>query len=240
MQTLHKALLILAGSLLAVQANSAKAGSNLIVNGDFGAGNTGFTSQYAYSPGDLYPANTYDVASDPNADNGNWPNPGAAPGNGSPNMLIVNGGLVGNNIVWSETISVTPDTNYDFSTYLNNLYVTSPATLEFSANGAALGTTFTAGPTVGAWEQFYATFNSGANTTVVLSLVDTNTAYGGNDFAMDSVCFASGKTCQSGSSVGGTGTGAVPEPSTWALMLAGFAGLGFLGLKRARRPALAA
>ena len=79
MQTLHKALLILAGSLLAVQANSAKAGSNLIVNGDFGAGNTGFTSQYAYSPGDLYPANTYDVASDPNADNGNWPNPGGRP-----------------------------------------------------------------------------------------------------------------------------------------------------------------
>jgi hypothetical protein len=232
---LHKTLVILAGSLLAVQANSAMAGSNLIVNGNFGAGNTGFTSQYTYSPGDLYPANTYDVASNPNADNANWPNIGAAPGNGSSNMLIVNGGLVGDNIVWSETISVTPNTNYDFSTYLVNLYTTSPATLEFSANGAALGTTFTAGPAVGTWDQFFATFNSGANTSVVLSLVDTNTAYGGNDFAMDSVCFASGTTCQAGSPVGGTGTTTVPEPSTWALMLAGFAGLGFLGLKRARR-----
>jgi hypothetical protein len=134
---MHKTLLILAGSLLAVQANSAKAGPNLIVNGDFGAGNTGFTSQYAFSPGNLFPANTYDVASDPNADNGAWPNPGPAPGNGSPNMLIVNGGLVGNNIVWSETVSVTPNTNYDFSTSLNNLFSASPATLEFSANGAA-------------------------------------------------------------------------------------------------------
>jgi hypothetical protein len=47
---MHKTLLILAGSLLAVQANSAKAGPNLIVNGDFGAGNTGFTSQYAFVP----------------------------------------------------------------------------------------------------------------------------------------------------------------------------------------------
>jgi hypothetical protein len=32
----------------------------------------------------------------------------------------------------------------------------------------------------------------------------------------------------------------IPEPSTWALMIAGFAGLGFLGLKRARKAALPA
>lgn len=237
---LHKTLLILAGSLLAAQANNAQAGPNLIVNGDFGAGNSGFTSQYTYSPGDLFPADTYDVASDPNADNGAWPSISAAPGNGSSNMLIVNGGNVGTNIVWSEAVLVTPNTNYDFSTYLANLYYASPATLEFSANGNALGTTFTAGPNVGSWEQFFATFNSGANSSVTLSLVDTNTAGYGNDFAMDSVCFATGATCHSGSSVGGTGTSTVPEPSTWALMLAGFAGLAFLGLKRNRKAALAA
>jgi hypothetical protein len=28
----------------------------------------------------------------------------------------------------------------------------------------------------------------------------------------------------------------VPEPSTWALIRAGFAGLGFLGLRRGRKP----
>ena len=31
--------------------------------------------------------------------------------------------------------------------------------------------------------------------------------------------------------------GAVPEPSTWAMMLLGFAGLGFIGYRRARRAA---
>jgi hypothetical protein len=31
-------------------------------------------------------------------------------------------------------------------------------------------------------------------------------------------------------------TPAVPEPSTWAMMLAGFAGLGFMGYRRAREP----
>ena len=32
---------------------------------------------------------------------------------------------------------------------------------------------------------------------------------------------------------------AVPEPSTWAMMIVGFAGLGFLGLRRSHRPAVA-
>jgi hypothetical protein len=31
---------------------------------------------------------------------------------------------------------------------------------------------------------------------------------------------------------------AVPEPSTWVMMLAGFAGLGFLGYRRNRAPSL--
>ena len=31
---------------------------------------------------------------------------------------------------------------------------------------------------------------------------------------------------------------AVPEPSTWAMMLAGFAGLGYAGLRRRRRAAI--
>ena len=32
----------------------------------------------------------------------------------------------------------------------------------------------------------------------------------------------------------------VPEPSTWVMMLAGFAGLGYLGYKASRRTGLAA
>jgi hypothetical protein len=37
-----------------------------------------------------------------------------------------------------------------------------------------------------------------------------------------------------------SGTGAVPEPSTWAMMLLGFAGLGVAGWRASRRPAAAA
>jgi hypothetical protein len=42
-----------------------------------------------------------------------------------------------------------------------------------------------------------------------------------------------------GATIGTEGT-MVPEPSTWAMMLAGFAGLGFLGYRKVRQGKLAA
>jgi hypothetical protein len=38
----------------------------------------------------------------------------------------------------------------------------------------------------------------------------------------------------------GPPTSAVPEPSTWAMMLLGFAGLGFMAYRRNSKPALMA
>jgi hypothetical protein len=39
---------------------------------------------------------------------------------------------------------------------------------------------------------------------------------------------------------GGTAGSVVPEPSTWGMMLLGFAGLGFVGFRASRRTAAAA
>ena len=229
-----------AAALLGLQASAAFA-ANLIVNGDFAAGNTGFSSEYAFSS-NLGNQGFYDVGTDPHADNGGWSYIGGTPsGAPSANMLIVNGGSVGTNRVWFENgLTVTPDTNYTFSVNVLNLFPASPATLNFSIDGEALGSTFTAGSAVGTWVPFFSTWFSGANTTADVALIDTNTSFGGNDFALDLMCLSAGGSCEVGSSVGGTTgteTGGVPEPSMWVLMGLGFAGLGFAGWRGSRKAA---
>ncbi len=77
---------------------------------------------------------------------------------------------------------------------------------------------------------------TGAMSGVNLDLFDTNTLHS-VDFATFYLGFQPGtdltqtETLTLASVVGG----AVPEPSTWMLLLAGFAGLGFAGFSRSRR-----
>lgn len=66
---------------------------------------------------------------------------------------------------------------------------------------------------------------------------DTNTAHS-VDFATDYLGFQPGTDVTQTETLtfaNVVGTGAVPEPSTWTLLLAGFAGVGFAGLSRSRR-----
>ena len=78
---------------------------------------------------------------------------------------------------------------------------------------------------------------TGTMSGVNLDLFDSDTSHS-VDFATFYLGFQPGtdltqtETLTFATSVGG---GAVPEPSTWMLLLAGFAGLGFAGLSRSRR-----
>lgn len=163
-------------------------GNNLIVNGDFSAGNTGFTSGYVYANPNLTEGQ-YFVGTNPQA----W-NPSMSPctdhttGNG--NMMMVNGNPVPNVNVWSETITVSPNTNYAFSTWIQALYPPNPAQLKFSIDGIQIGNTITASLPPCTWTQFYTTWNSGNNTSATISIVNINTAIQGNDFALDDISFA--------------------------------------------------
>ncbi len=78
-------------------------GSGLIVNGDFEAGNSGFTSDYTYSPGNLNPAGRYAVLTDPNSAHGQATSFGDHT-TGYGLMMAVNGANLANQIVWSQTV----------------------------------------------------------------------------------------------------------------------------------------
>lgn len=165
-------------------------GANLILNGDFEAGNSNFSSAYTYMASGL-PEGVYFVGTDPHV----W-NPGAPAGcgdhtTGKGNMMIINGATVAGVNVWTTgPISVMPNTNYAFSVWIQSVSPLAPAILQFSINGTPLGQPVNANSNTCNWDQFYTTWNSGNSTTATISLLNNNTALSGNDFALDDIAFA--------------------------------------------------
>ena len=163
-------------------------GNNLVVNGDFSNGNTGFSSDYTYSTSGL-PTGVYFVGNNPTSWHPNMP-PCKDHTTGSGNILLVNGAEQANVKVWSQTITVTPNTSYAFSAWLQHVTTINPARLQFSINGNTIGNIFQANSVSCIWDQFYTVWNSGNNTTATISIVNQNTILSGNDFGLDDISFA--------------------------------------------------
>jgi hypothetical protein len=77
----------------------------------------------------------------------------------------------------------------------------------------------------------------------------TDTAFTGNILALASITLNTGATILDGRALARNGAvtldtntigSAVPEPSTWAMMILGFAGIGFMAYRRKSKPALMA
>ena len=224
-----KALLI-AGAALAAALIASGAQAAGVVNGDFSAGPTGFTSGYGYlapaGQGTLYPEGYYTVDTNPNNVHNLWSSFGDHT-TGTGQMMIVNGAPDDNVTVWGETVTgLTTNTDYFFSAWVASSYPTNPAQLAFSINGASIGG-LTAPTTTGLWTQFYVGWNSGSHTSADIALVNHNTIRSGNDFVLDDIAF------------GATRPGGVPEPASWALMIGGFGMAGAM-LRRRRAVAVAA
>ena len=222
-----KTFLIAATAAAAALLASSAAQASGVVNGDFEAGNTGFTSGYGYlapaGQGTLYPEGYYTVDTDPNNVHNLWSSFGDHT-SGHGEMMIVNGAPNANVTVWDETLTgLSTNTTYFFSAWVASSYPTNPAMLDFSINGSSIGT-LTPPTTTGLWTQFYVPWNSGANTTAHIALVNQNTIRSGNDFALDDIDF------------GTLRPGGVPEPTSWALMIGG---IGLAGATLRRRRALA-
>jgi gliding motility-associated-like protein len=163
-------------------------GTNIINNGNFDNGNTGFTSEYSYANPNVTEGQ-YFVGKTPQAWNASMSACGDhTTGNG--NMMLVNGSPAANINVWKQTVTVTPNTNYAFSTWIEALFAPNPAQLNFSINGIDIGYLITASLPTCTWTQFFTTWNSGNNTSATISIVNKNTFIQGNDFALDDISFA--------------------------------------------------
>ncbi len=226
--------LLAATAAFAALAGAAHA-QNLVVNGDFSAGATGFTSGYAYqtpSYNALYPEGTYTVTGNPHSVHQYWVD--MDPNN---NELVVNGYTSSSPTVWEElNLGTVAGQTYTFSADAYNVCCNSsfgnnpnePSTLVFqysSDGGASYQDAFSimTHPPGDAGSLYTASYTFTASGATSLRLVDTLTGQSGNDFAVDNISL----------------TSAAPEPGTWVLMLAGV-GLAGAALRGRRRTALAA
>jgi gliding motility-associated-like protein len=161
--------------------------TNLIVNGSFSQGNTGFTSDYLFTTVNAG-VKEYTVNSDPTAWNFRFP---ACQGNGGiNNFLMVNGSETnnGNDNFWCQTVNVVPGKSYSLSYFYQTIVALSPGIVEVEINGVPVGRN-TLPATVCDWTERRITWNSGLNTTARICFYDRNTDVEGNDLAIDDITF---------------------------------------------------
>ncbi|MBU3664254.1 MAG: hypothetical protein FGM15_00040 [Chthoniobacterales bacterium] len=216
--------------------------ANLIVNGSFESGNTGFTSDYTYkvpnSPG-LMNAGEYSVIQSLNQVHSIWAGAGSLSAQSGTNYLAANGSTDTNASPWMQTITVNPGditvstTNapvyYRFQAYIASVYPAAPPQLAFemSLNNSGAWQQLTTSVTIptNSIDIWYLTYRDGyflsAPTTISFRLRNTVSAEGGNDFAIDSIYFGLSTNAPSYpanaiNSIGPITGGVVPEPGSWA------------------------
>jgi hypothetical protein len=175
---------------------TADMSANKVTNGDFTSGNTGFTSAYGYltpaGSSTLHPEGKYTVTTSPRNVHDGFDSflDHTANTTGVRNMMVINGDVTANTVVWSENITVDPNTNYVFSIWCASANSANPAQLSFTI-GNTTYPVFALPSTTGLWTNFTTTtWNSGNNTSATISIINKNTIASGNDFALDDIVFA--------------------------------------------------
>jgi gliding motility-associated-like protein len=157
---------------------------NLIDNGDFEQGNSGFSSDYVYNPGfTLFPFGSYEVTATPAA----FPDcPDHTSGGGQ--YMVVDGSDVPNKLVWCQTIAVLPNTDYNLSAWAATFTSGAPfASLKFTINGTTVGAPLSVPTPTCEWHPFNGAWNSGANTSATICIEDITVTGSNNDFAIDDI-----------------------------------------------------
>ncbi len=164
-------------------------GGNLIYNGDFEAGDVGFGSGYTYAgtgSNALWPEATYTVVASPSSVHSNFSSCAdhSAPGT---LQMVINGSPTAGVVVWSQSVAVIPNADYEFSYWIQSVVASNPSQLQLYVNGVAAGPIYTANLANCDIKQFIYNTNAGSNSVINLELINQNTVASGNDFAIDDI-----------------------------------------------------
>lgn len=190
----------------------------LVTNGDFELGNTGFFTEYDNKPSPIpaSPASgntglrvegTYAVDTSANVYHTLFHGRDHTTSEQKGKFLMINGSKtpIGNpahlRTIWEQTVVVQPNTDYYFSAWAMNLNGSPFARLQFEVNGVPVGTiadlsiapvpSFESDVNINNWVRFYSNpkWNSGDTTTAVIRIINLNQSTGGLDFGLDDISF---------------------------------------------------
>ncbi len=176
--------------------------STMSINGNFEAGNTGFTSNYIYNATSVWNEGVYAITSVAHNVHSNFCSSCYDHTYGTPSghYMVVNGNATANMAVWQQTINITPSTKYRFSCYVmtvNNqaMPIEQVAHLQFVVNNQ-VGQEFYADLQYGNWYMAAFDWESGYNDhTVTIKIINLNTVANGNDFGLDDIWFSPMISC---------------------------------------------
>ncbi len=220
--------IVIGAALLSVATPGLSA--ELLANGNFEAGNVGFTSDYRFqaaAAGALSDAGTYTVGTDAGLVNANFASFGDV-NTGTGRYLIANGGVPGGSTIWrSPIISVNQGTEYLFKGALATATAGQQARIDiyyaFDGGAANILGTANSSTQAGDWFGLEARFLT-TGTLLNIFIVNRETTLTGNGIALDNLRII-------GDAVAGPPS-TIPEPDTWGLMAGG---LGLVGAAVRRR-----
>jgi gliding motility-associated-like protein len=194
LQTVVVAFLLSLQSVISAfgQCGACEYNVDLVTNGSFTQGNSGFTSDYSPASGffcPLCPEGVYGIGTNALLFNFNFAGTDHTnPPNGS--FFIANGATVNNARVWCQTFNVQPFTDYTLQFFGRDISTnTDPhplAIISASFNGITVGDSLSCS---NGWQEQLVTWNSGNATTLELCLINHQNLGGGNDFGLDDIRF---------------------------------------------------
>ena len=167
---------------------SAIVSPNLVVNGNFNNGNSGFSSDYVFTTnrtGDgqfgistlvtqWYPGLNCSVCGDHT--------------NGTAgSMMVIDGSTMAGKQIWNSLVPVATNTDYMISFWANSYDNQTPAELELFINDNRAGQLITTSAEAGTWKQFSINWNSGATTVLQLNIRNANLTAMDNRFSLDDI-----------------------------------------------------
>jgi hypothetical protein len=161
-------------------------GLGVVVNGDFSQGNTGFYSEFTYSPTSLYPHTVYAIVDNPRSLHSGFASYGDHT-TGLGLMMAVNGSASSPTVLWRQSIPIEPYRNYSFSMWVASSYADNRARLKVTINDDTVIPAFNANAPLGVWQEATATWFSDNSVSATISIVDIRGAAGGNDYAIDDI-----------------------------------------------------